>query len=241
MGLRCSLFGHRYGEHEVEREREERGNEVVVITKEYKVCTVCGERILVSENKEVRSQATGDSDTPDTPETTTVASASGSMADNQPPDSGGGIILEDDEEEGPPEWPDPTPATEESTTESTASTSWPEPSGTDEGFEASGPADASSPDVEYQGLNPSAQDSSTVDADPTGVSTSGDGGEILDPAETSDSTPNVDDPPRPTEHMTLVCPECGFVDDAGQGSLRRGDICPECLDGYLRATEERNK
>ncbi len=41
--------------------------------------------------------------------------------------------------------------------------------------------------------------------------------------------------------MTLVCPECGFVDDAGQGSLRRGDICPECLSGYLRASEERNR
>ncbi|WP_423985358.1 DUF7093 family protein, partial [Haladaptatus sp.] len=28
MGLRCSLLGHDYGESEIEREREEQGNEV---------------------------------------------------------------------------------------------------------------------------------------------------------------------------------------------------------------------
>jgi len=34
MGLRCSLLGHDYGESFVERDREERGNEVVVTERE---------------------------------------------------------------------------------------------------------------------------------------------------------------------------------------------------------------
>ncbi|QDX39937.1 oxidoreductase [Salarchaeum sp. JOR-1] len=55
MGLRCSLLGHDFGEPEVEREREERGNEVVETVREVKVCERCGSESVVSENTEVRS------------------------------------------------------------------------------------------------------------------------------------------------------------------------------------------
>ncbi|WP_311171794.1 DUF7093 family protein [Halobellus ordinarius] len=53
MGLRCRLHGHTYGEPEVERSREEIGNEVVVTVREVKVCDRCGAEETVSENKEV--------------------------------------------------------------------------------------------------------------------------------------------------------------------------------------------
>ncbi|WP_435070224.1 DUF7093 family protein [Haloplanus sp. C73] len=53
MGLRC-LLGHEYANREVEREREERGNEVVVTYRTVETCDRCGERRVVSENKEVR-------------------------------------------------------------------------------------------------------------------------------------------------------------------------------------------
>lgn len=53
MGLRCSLIGHDYGESEIEREREEQGNEVVVTVREFKECRRCGNETVVSENKEV--------------------------------------------------------------------------------------------------------------------------------------------------------------------------------------------
>ncbi|AZH26891.1 DUF7093 family protein [Haloplanus aerogenes] len=53
MGLRC-LLGHEYANREVEREREERGNEVVVTYRTVETCDRCGERRIVSENKEVR-------------------------------------------------------------------------------------------------------------------------------------------------------------------------------------------
>lgn len=58
MGLRCSLLGHDYGDVDVEREREERGSEVVLTVREYEECTHCGDRHVVSENTEVRSIST---------------------------------------------------------------------------------------------------------------------------------------------------------------------------------------
>lgn len=54
MGLRC-LLGHNFGEPEVERDREEDGNEVVITVREVKECARCGDRQVVSENKEITS------------------------------------------------------------------------------------------------------------------------------------------------------------------------------------------
>ncbi|MFW5938799.1 MAG: DUF7093 family protein, partial [Halanaeroarchaeum sp.] len=53
MGIRCSMFGHAFGEPEVEREREERGSEVVTVEREVEICQRCGERNVISENTEV--------------------------------------------------------------------------------------------------------------------------------------------------------------------------------------------
>ena len=52
MGFRC-LLGHDFGEPETEREREERGDEVVITVRQVRVCERCDERRVVSENKEV--------------------------------------------------------------------------------------------------------------------------------------------------------------------------------------------
>lgn len=54
MGIRCSLLGHDYGESFVERDREERGNEVVVTERELRECNRCGAEHVTSENTEVR-------------------------------------------------------------------------------------------------------------------------------------------------------------------------------------------
>jgi hypothetical protein len=54
MGLRC-LLGHDFGDAEIEREREEDGNEMVVTIREVKTCERCGEQRVLSENKEVTS------------------------------------------------------------------------------------------------------------------------------------------------------------------------------------------
>ncbi|WP_440990615.1 DUF7093 family protein [Haloarchaeobius baliensis] len=57
MGLMCSLRGHDWSERELEDERDERGNEVVLTVREYEVCSRCDSRNLVSENTEVTSVA----------------------------------------------------------------------------------------------------------------------------------------------------------------------------------------
>ena len=62
MSLRCSLLGHDYGDAEIEREREEEGTEVVVTVREFKECDRCGERSVVSENKEVTALETPTAD-----------------------------------------------------------------------------------------------------------------------------------------------------------------------------------
>ncbi|WP_435183146.1 DUF7093 family protein [Halobellus sp. EA9] len=53
MGLKCRLLGHTYGEPEVERNREEQGDEVVVTIREIQACERCGDEQVVSQNKEV--------------------------------------------------------------------------------------------------------------------------------------------------------------------------------------------
>lgn len=55
MGLTCSLLGHDWDDPTTEREREQRGDEVITTVREVQVCTRCDERSVVSENTEVRS------------------------------------------------------------------------------------------------------------------------------------------------------------------------------------------
>jgi hypothetical protein len=83
MGLRC-LLGHDFGVPEVERERETDGNEVVVTVREVKTCRRCGERQIVSENKEVttveRAVVAEAADGADDPEAVEGSGASGSTS-----------------------------------------------------------------------------------------------------------------------------------------------------------------
>jgi len=57
MSLVCSLVGHDWGEKRVEEERDEARGQVAVTEREYRECTRCGERRVVSENTEVRPAA----------------------------------------------------------------------------------------------------------------------------------------------------------------------------------------
>ena len=80
MGLRC-LLGHDFDDPELQREREEQGDEVVVTVREEKTCTRCGYTKTVSENKEVTSieqlaeTAAGGATTSDESKTTATANA----------------------------------------------------------------------------------------------------------------------------------------------------------------------
>jgi ribosomal protein L37E len=61
MGLRCSVFGHDYADHDVERERADHGAEVVTTVRTTEACRRCGRSRVVSENTEIAAAAgTGD-------------------------------------------------------------------------------------------------------------------------------------------------------------------------------------
>ncbi|QFU82490.1 DUF7093 family protein [Natronorubrum aibiense] len=89
MVLRCSLLGHDYGETDVEREREERGSEVVVTVQEYEECIRCGERNVISENTEITSlsmETAASRPTESDPEPNTTATADAAETVETPPD-----------------------------------------------------------------------------------------------------------------------------------------------------------
>ena len=80
MGLRC-LLGHEFSEPEIEREREETGEEAVTTVREVKTCARCGETRIVSENTEVTTiEQLADQ------ATTAAASADPTPADSTPAD-----------------------------------------------------------------------------------------------------------------------------------------------------------
>ena len=89
MSLKCSIFGCRWGDTEVEREREEDGSEVIITIRETETCSRCGDVRVVSENKEVTTLETAadivaDDLADDSPEQSTGATPSGAADDPAP-------------------------------------------------------------------------------------------------------------------------------------------------------------
>ncbi|WP_096390694.1 DUF7093 family protein [Halopenitus persicus] len=106
MGLRC-LLGHDFGEPELEREREEEGEQVVVTVREVKRCDRCGESQIVSENTEVTSldRLTEEADRVDREETPADAGAGDAVETprsgrNDEPDAA--VTVDEEETAGSP-------------------------------------------------------------------------------------------------------------------------------------------
>ncbi|MFB6352804.1 MAG: oxidoreductase [Halobacteriales archaeon] len=231
MGLRC-LIGHDYGEPRTERDRRERGSEVVVTVREYRECRRCGHQRVLSENTEVTTEA-ADQDAG-------AAETDASAADWSPPEPEGpglddpptydseradepasaaeddGIILDDEPDEpvrDHGEWPD-AEVGDEAPVDATDHEPWPDESAAEE----------ASP--------PAAVDTSTATADDGSADVTGDGAD--EPVEDSGGPRGEPAPSRPDNQDTeLVCPDCGETWPSLNASLRPGDICPECRQGYL--------
>lgn len=228
MGLRCSLLGHDFGDFQVDHEREEQGDEVVLTVKEYEKCQRCGIRNVISENTEVTHRRSDDSaddtSTPDVDSTDTEnepsptdppkVDAGEAVADTPPSDEDGAEILEDDDvERQSRQWPtsdDVGPPVERDAD----SQAWPEHDDT--------------PDSNEVGSGGGVDDRKS-----RASQTSVDDGE-------SEEISRVRSAPTPGEENPLAgvpteffCPNCSFVAPESRGSLRTGDICPECKKGYL--------
>lgn len=235
-------MGHDFGEVLTERDRRERGDEVVVTVREYRECDRCGETRVVSENKEVRRSTPAEPAADEAPGPDRDAAAGGSEFDDVTAEEDDGVILEDDAEAPPRaygEWPE-AEVGEGGTGPGDDHGPWPDedaeaPDGDDEPTRS--PADDAVPDD----AGPVPADDA-ADADPDGSAT------VIDAdagpsAETADSashpTPDEpEEPERPTPRpdpsdVELVCPDCGETWPSVNVSLRPGDICPDCRRGYL--------
>lgn len=118
---------------------------------------------------------------------------------------------------------------------------WPEPDGTDEGFAAAGATDGG-PGIAYgneitpQSTNGQSQSRTGADdgyetsyLDNTVEERTGDG--TIVSAGTADASE-----PAPGVETEYYCPNCGHARPP-DSSLRSGDICPECQQGYIAERE----
>lgn len=238
MGLKCSIFGCDYGETEVEREREEDGNEVIVTIRETETCKRCGDVHLVSENKEVTTMETAADivadDLEDEPDSQTAAD-SGGPDEGTTPTSG-------DTTGGPaPEHP---PADEQA----------PEPTIPDAETEEA--VKMSDTDAVETTETPSPEEEDAVILDDE----EDDEVEEREPGQWPDEPEDDDEWEQPTESESTIeqegpeitstgsavtvpegdfhCPECGYTTPVESSSLREGDYCPECHRGSLRHQTE---
>jgi hypothetical protein len=259
MSLRCSLLGHEYGESEIERDREERGDEVVLSVTELERCTRCGNARIISENTEVTQRsprdtaafdsststsasATGSTLEPDSRESVAPATGTDSGSQSADPGFGAGAAVDADDAdligtEEDDDRPDPGPGSwpehDDEPVAPGASREWPSVGDDDEGFDASVP-DGEPTNLEFGGgLTPQADQ----------------GAEILE-AESSPGNGDADvefvrsersfAPDRTVEiegETELYCPGCDASDLDDRESLRAGDICPDCRRGYLAERE----
>jgi len=142
-----------------------------------------------------------------------------------------GVILSDTDTDteqpstrAPGEWPDHDDVAPEAG--DSEPTPWPEQDDDDEGFDAAGPTEGGPGEVTFGGgISPEQPAESYDESD-----------DLLEPDdgftrvdETSVSFERIEDDVR-TE---FFCPECGLTRKAGQSSMRAGDICPECRQGYI--------
>ncbi len=215
MTLKCSVFGHRFGDTEIAREREERGSEVVITITETETCERCGETRFISENTEVTtletpSETAGDAtDEADATGTEQDSGDAGSHDDSPAPLAGASAGAETgDGGAGVPDSPDEDDAVILDDAPDTGD-------GDDSQQRAPG---------EWPGDEDAVEEGWTPDT--AGVAETGSEG--LPPVESEQ--PEVE---RTGEAVTVPegefhCPACGFTTAVESSSLREGDFCPEC-------------
>lgn len=224
MGLKCSLLGHAYEPAGVERDREERGSEVVTVVREIERCHRCGAERVISESTEVTTVVEPEDvglDGVDTDESAGgafdgVVERSGAMDDVDAPDEADDTTPADESPDFEVEDRDPADEDAEILTDETgrAPGQWPD-------------------DPEGEPWEP------TLDNDTDADETDADDDAVLDAADTDEIITELDDPAAgiTVPEGRLDCPDCGFSVDA-ESSYRDGDPCPEC-GAWLRL--ERNR
>ncbi|WP_435196821.1 DUF7093 family protein [Natronomonas sp. EA1] len=242
MGFKCSLLGHDFADPETEREREERGDEVVTTIREIAHCTRCDESKVVSESKEVTAIV----------EPETVDAQGIDQHDEDAYEEPTGTPRQDTEEP----IPDDTGAADEEVEAEEDDRLAPPDEATAEAIESLADRDPEEEDAEIldDGEEPTREPGQWPDDDepwdptpspatePEAVES--DAAEPTTEGATEEAATDAALTTEPTDDGLLVpdgayvCPECGFTTSVDGSSLRAGDACPECHRGYLEG--ERN-
>jgi hypothetical protein len=166
-----------------------------------------------------------------------------------------GIILEDDTDDADRErgeWPETDGQDDDRTDrdeveEDTAGTAgtghgdWPTPDAEDEGYAAEPTSGGPDDSVDFGGgLTPErSKGDAPVDRAMTAGETTagGESGNVTSGITRADSDPAARQRP-PDDDTVLSCPRCDHTAPPRASSLRPGDICPECGEGYLTEREE---
>lgn len=224
MGLTCQLLGHQFGEPATERMREERGDEMVTTEREVRVCARCGDRLVISQNTEVVAIRHAESVEEDMTRERVNHSSDAHLEDIVDPS------FQSPSE--PPSTPPPTspPNTPEAVPDSSRT------SGT--GAFDPGTADPSDEDAEILEKSPSRSESPAESTtDPTdseavdSIRSSSTTDTSIDTVGSADEPVDVAD--LPDEAVEFYCPACGYAVAVTLTSMRSGDICPACHQGYI--------
>ncbi len=235
MSLKCSVFGHQFGDTDITRDRVEQGSEVVITITETETCDRCGETRVVSENKEVTTLETpaeivGD-DLDEEEETEDATTDASGESGPSPAETGAddAELIDEAEEETPAD----TDRSRGRTTQSTAGDATSTGMGTLSGS-AAGEDDAVilDDDSDDEGRAPGEWPQATDEDDDEEWTPETEPGELR-PVE--QEQPDVE---QTSEAMSVPegefhCPECEFVAAVESSSLREGDFCPQCHRGTL--------
>lgn len=216
MGFRCSLFGHAYGEPEVEREREERGSEVVTVEREVELCDRCGDRNVLTENTEITTAESAAAEASSGEEARTEPTGADESAPTTDPDetaaskSAEGVKEAADAPGGPEGDEGVEVLSEDAPTESTTETS---ESSSEDG------SDATSEDAQPTDREPEDDAELITDAEPG----EGDAATEQSPGETvpedeseADSGPSPGDDEGPPDDDGVIMDESGGERDTGE-------------------------
>jgi predicted RNA-binding Zn-ribbon protein involved in translation (DUF1610 family) len=149
-----------------------------------------------------------------------------------------------EEDESTEPEPVTTADTEDTDVDDTAAghTPWPETPEADIGHDATEPDDEPA-DLEFGGgITPETPENDRNGSE-AGASAQDDEGQQPTGGGTSSPRPTPEsniDLERSTREANLefACPECGLTREVGNSSMRAGDICPDCRQGYITEREQ---
>lgn len=250
MSYKCAVFGHKYGEAEVDHERQEDGEEVIITVRETEACKRCGETRIVSENKEVtRMETAADivADDLEDDEASTRTDEPMQATDGTSGDSDGQTYSTAETIQEAESRPTSTATTESPPAETTTETNTPAETTTETQSDPVDPEaddgvilddDDDDEDEREKGEWPGdATEDETTEAD-DGTEASWELSADIDPHPENERDSESTNGTLTMPEGKFYCPNCEFTTPVESSSLREGDFCPECHKGALEHSRE---